>query len=128
MALEDIADKVIGTDVFIVGGGMAGCRSAAKAKEYGLDVTIAEKAHTYRSGSAAAGLDHQNELQMFPVTDFKDDRITLLDYLRSMENRNMVVQGFGRWEGDPNRMAQNIIENRSLWVLEDLEKLGISSK
>ncbi|MBW1763737.1 MAG: FAD-binding protein [Deltaproteobacteria bacterium] len=77
MALEDIADKVIGTDVFIVGGGMAGCRSAAKAKEYGLDVTIAEKAHT---------------------------------------------------DGAPNRMAQNIIENRSLWVLEDLEKLGISSK
>jgi succinate dehydrogenase/fumarate reductase flavoprotein subunit len=128
MALEDIADKVIDTDVFIVGGGMAGCGAAAKAKEYGLDVTIAEKAHTYRSGSAAAGLDHQNELQMFPVTDFKDDRITLLDYLRSMENRNMVVQGFGRWEGDPNRMAQNIIENRSLWVLEELEKLGISSK
>ena len=59
MALEKIADKVIDTDVLIIGGGMAGCTAAALAKEQGLDVTLVEKSHTYRGGSAAAGLDHQ---------------------------------------------------------------------
>jgi len=128
MALEDIADKVVDTDVLIVGGGMAGCTAAALAKEHGLDVTIAEKAHTYRSGSAAAGLDHQNELQMWPAKDWDGKNITMLDYLRRIENRNMVIQGYGRWMGDPNSMAQAIIENRSLWQMEEFEKLGISAK
>ncbi len=128
MALEKIADKVVNTDVLIIGGGMAGCGAAAKARDHGLDVTLAEKAHTYRSGSAAAGLDHQNQLQVFPITDYKGQRITLLDFLRGMENRNMVLNGYGRWGGEFSSAAQDIIENRSFWCLEELEKLGITSK
>jgi len=127
MALEDIADKVVDTDVLIVGGGMAGCGAAAIAKEYGLDVTIAEKAHTYRSGSAAAGLDHQQQLQQWPIKDWDGKNITMLDFLRRMENRNMVLNGYGRSTISSAR-AQSIIENRSLWTLEELEKLGISAK
>ena len=58
MALEQLADKVVETDLLVVGGGIAGCPAAAKAKDHGLDVTLAEKSKTDRSGSAAQGIDH----------------------------------------------------------------------
>ena len=58
MSLEQIADKVIETDVLIIGGGIAGCPTAAKAADHGLKVTLIEKAKPERSGSAGQGIDH----------------------------------------------------------------------
>lgn len=49
---------VIKTDVLCVGGGIAGLMAAIRAKELGVDVVIAEKANTLRSGSAGLGCDH----------------------------------------------------------------------
>lgn len=46
------------TDVLIVGGGIAGLMAAINAAEQGVDVTVAEKANTKRSGSGATGNDH----------------------------------------------------------------------
>lgn len=47
MALEN----VIETDVLIIGGGMAGCFAAIKAKEKGVDVTLVDKGYVGKSGS-----------------------------------------------------------------------------
>jgi len=58
MSIEKIADRVIETDVLLMGGGIAGCPAAAKAAEHGLKVTLAEKAKTDRSGSGGGGSDH----------------------------------------------------------------------
>jgi succinate dehydrogenase/fumarate reductase flavoprotein subunit len=58
VSIKNIADRVLNTDVLIVGGGIAGCPAAVRARKHGLDVTIVEKADTRRSGSAAAGIDH----------------------------------------------------------------------
>ena len=44
-------DKIITTDILVIGGGMAGCCAAIKIKEQGLDVTITDKALVGRSGS-----------------------------------------------------------------------------
>lgn len=46
------------TDVLIVGGGIAGCMAAIRARERGADVTLVEKGNTRRSGGAATGIDH----------------------------------------------------------------------
>ncbi len=46
------------TDVLVIGGGLAGCMAAIKATEYGIKVTIAEKANTLSSGCAGTGIDH----------------------------------------------------------------------
>ena len=48
----------IETDVLIIGGGLAGCMAAIKAREYDVKVTIAEKANTLSSGCAGTGVDH----------------------------------------------------------------------
>lgn len=58
MCLENVADKVLQTEVLIIGGGLAGCVAAIKASEYGADVTILEKSSLERGGSAASGMDH----------------------------------------------------------------------
>ena len=46
MALENIVE----TDVLVIGGGIAGCFAAIKAKEAGLNVTLVDKAGVIRSG------------------------------------------------------------------------------
>jgi len=48
----------IDTDVLIIGGGLAGCMAAIKAREYDLGVTLVEKANTMASGCAGTGVDH----------------------------------------------------------------------
>jgi len=51
-------ETLIETDVLGVGGGIAGLMSAIRARELGVEVTLAEKANTLRSGSGATGCDH----------------------------------------------------------------------
>ena len=53
-----IRNEIIKTDFLIVGGGSAGMQAAIAAGEKGIDVVIAEKADTRRSGSGANGNDH----------------------------------------------------------------------
>ena len=53
-----IDKKPLETDVLIVGGGIAGLMAAINAADQGVDVTVAEKANTKRSGSGATGNDH----------------------------------------------------------------------
>jgi succinate dehydrogenase/fumarate reductase flavoprotein subunit len=43
-------EKVIETDVLVIGGGIAGCFAGIKAKERGVDVTIVDKAYATKSG------------------------------------------------------------------------------
>lgn len=46
------------TDVLVIGGGLGGCMAAIKASEYGVNVTIVDKANTSHSGSGGSGIDH----------------------------------------------------------------------
>jgi succinate dehydrogenase/fumarate reductase flavoprotein subunit len=56
MALENVVE----TDVLVIGGGIAGCFAAIKAREQGLDVTIVDKAYVGKSGSTvAAGMGYR---------------------------------------------------------------------
>jgi succinate dehydrogenase/fumarate reductase flavoprotein subunit len=57
-ALERLADAVIETDFLIVGGGLAGCMAAIRARQGNtIDVAIMEKAAIKTSGEVT-GLDH----------------------------------------------------------------------
>ncbi len=51
--------KTIDTDVFVIGGGVAGCMAAIPALEAGLDVVVAEKGKVLdHCGSVGCGVDH----------------------------------------------------------------------
>jgi succinate dehydrogenase/fumarate reductase flavoprotein subunit len=52
------SENLVKMDVLVIGGGIAGCLAAIKAREQGLDVTIVDKAYAGKSGasiSAPAG-------------------------------------------------------------------------
>lgn len=53
-----VRKDIVKTDYLIIGGGVAGLQSAISAAEKGVDVLIAEKADTRRSGNGACGNDH----------------------------------------------------------------------
>jgi succinate dehydrogenase/fumarate reductase flavoprotein subunit len=44
-------EKHIDTDVLVIGGGMAGCFAAIKARELGLNVTLTDKSYTGKAGA-----------------------------------------------------------------------------
>ena len=53
--------KILYTDILIIGGGTAGCYAAMTTQEYSSkQVIIAEKANIYRSGCLAAGVNALN--------------------------------------------------------------------
>ncbi|MBW1862763.1 MAG: FAD-binding protein [Deltaproteobacteria bacterium] len=117
MALEDIADKVIETDVLVIGGGIAGCCAAAKARDHGLNVTLIDKAAIERSGSAAQGIDHFDGL-------FPRDGMTTLDIVKGHERRGKAYHG-GNFQ---NLNLVYKLADQAFWVFDELEKLGVTMR
>jgi len=118
MALEQIADKVVETDVLVVGGGIAGCPAAAKAKDHGLDVTIAEKSKTDRSGSAAEGIDHYG--------GFFPRGMTPQKFLEQVEEMGQAFVGQRMRYANPNYVYRMYAAGQ--WAVEELEKLGVTMR
>ncbi|PKN30292.1 MAG: FAD-dependent oxidoreductase [Deltaproteobacteria bacterium HGW-Deltaproteobacteria-21] len=54
----EVDKNTITTDLLVAGGGIAGLMAAISAADQGLNVLVAEKANTKRSGSGATGNDH----------------------------------------------------------------------
>jgi succinate dehydrogenase/fumarate reductase flavoprotein subunit len=51
-------EQVVDADVLVIGGGIAGCWAAISAARQGLNVVMAEKGDTIRSGAGGPGCDH----------------------------------------------------------------------
>lgn len=51
-------ERVITTDVLVLGGGIAGCHAAINARRKGAEVVVLEKTATKWSGNGGAGVDH----------------------------------------------------------------------
>ena len=47
------SDKIVETEVLVVGGGDGGCVAAIRARELGVDVTLVDKAYAGKSGASA---------------------------------------------------------------------------
>jgi succinate dehydrogenase/fumarate reductase flavoprotein subunit len=119
MALNKIVDKVVDTDVLVIGGGIGGCPAAAKAAEHKLNVTLVEKAKPERSGNAAHGID---EIQVFPR-----DGISALELTKLRLSNERHGARFGTSLFSNPNIVYKIISN-AFWVLEELEKLGVTMK
>lgn len=117
MAIDKIADKVIETDVLVLGGGIGGLCAAAKARDRGLDVTLIEKAKCERSGCAAQGIDHFG-----PVAS---ETLTPLEVVRATQKYASELNGDGRF-WDPNILYR--VADNGLWALGCLEELGLPVK
>jgi succinate dehydrogenase/fumarate reductase flavoprotein subunit len=117
MTYTRIVDKVIDTDVLVIGGGMGGCPAAYKAAEHGLRVTLVEKAKVERAGHAAAGMD--------TVMDFVPKEMKILDFLKMAQEREEFLYGPGR-TADANLLHRIITS--AWWALGEMEKMGLPMK
>ncbi len=117
MSLKKLCDRVIETDVIVMGGGIAGCCAAAEAAKNGLKVTLVEKSKVDRSGSTSQGIDS--------VGPWCRDRSTPLMMVEAWQGFLTRQMGPGRW------FNQNILYNLHKdgdWTLTELERLGVTMK
>lgn len=114
MALNEIADEVIGTDVLIIGGGLAGCMAAMKAREHGAEVAIMEKAAIRRSGDAGTGMDHFPNIAHPKLNDMTPEELARR-------------RGIGT-EGLVNPDLNLVVTRNALNVVVEVEKLGVKVK
>lgn len=100
--------KVVQTDILIIGGGIAGCFAAIKARKEGRRVAILDKATLRRGGSVGPGMDHVS-LGIHPQTityeqareyagrsrsDLQDPNVTLAIDVHAYE-RVQDMESFG---------------------------------
>jgi succinate dehydrogenase/fumarate reductase flavoprotein subunit len=110
---EEIA--TIEADVLIIGGGLAGCMAAIKARESGLRIVIAEKADTLASGCAGSGIDHMWAYipEVHGAMGYTADDM--------VDNHVQVVSG-----GFVNQDLLRLVVGDSYARMLDLEKFGIN--
>lgn len=102
-------------DIVVVGGGLAGCMAAIRARDFNADVVIVEKANTKRSGAAATGVDH---LISF-IPGIHDKECTIDDVVEDHYNYNDKMI---------DRSLAKMVFSNSYERLLDLERYGIPTK
>ena len=110
-----VRDEIIKTEYLIIGGGVAGLMSAITAASKGVDVLIAEKADTRRSGSGCGGNDHF----MCYIPECHGD-----DFDRVISEINEGMEG-GPWQ-DQAMLRKMMLRTQS--VVERWEKWGVNMK
>ncbi|HEY54686.1 MAG TPA: FAD-dependent oxidoreductase [Dehalococcoidia bacterium] len=66
-------EQEIDADVLVIGGGIAGCWAAISAARQGLNVVLAEKGDTVRSGAGGPGCDHWCDVPANPLSNVDPD-------------------------------------------------------
>ncbi len=105
----------VDSDVLIIGGGLAGCMAAIKASEYGVTVTLVEKANTLASGCAGTGVDHM--WGYIPPVHEKMG-YTIEDLIES--HTKAIAHGF------IDRELLHLIARESYNRMLDLERFGLN--
>ena len=110
--LEELAHRVIETDVVIFGGGLAGAMAAIRTKENrNIDVWVVEKSTVERCGEVSSGRDH------YPaIAHPKINGITAEEY------GNMRADDF---DGLANRRLSIITAKDALKPVAILEDIGV---
>lgn len=110
-----VRDEIVKTDYLIIGGGVAGLQSAITAAAKGVDVLIAEKADTRRSGFGCGGNDHF----MCYIPECHGDNLE-----RVLSEIGEGMEG-GPWQ-DPAMLRKMMLRTQS--IVERWESYGINMK
>ena len=131
------SEKVIETDVLVIGGGIAGCFAAVKAREQGVDVTLVNKGVIGRSGMSpwAHGTMVVPPERTDKMEEIKQQAYTGGEYLNNRTwTERLIKESYARFQdllswdqpflkdekGDYVKpMKGNREEPGILWALED---------
>ena len=102
-------ERVIETDVLVIGGGMAGIFAAIKAKERGLDVSLADKGYVGKTGG----------------THYAEGDILYFRHERGHKKKEWIDTFSVRCDYINNREWDEICLNESKDRYEDLVSWGV---
>jgi succinate dehydrogenase/fumarate reductase flavoprotein subunit len=90
-----LVEYVVETDVLVVGGGMAGCFAAIKAKEKGVDVALVDKGYVGKSGQTpwASCTEVFNPEWGHKLDAWMDQVNTMGEYVNNREWTEIVLKG-----------------------------------
>ncbi len=104
-------EKVIESDVLVIGGGVAGCRAAIEAVKRGATVAVAERGSVKRGGQGGAGVDHWHGAVTNPCSKVTPE---------------MYTQAFiESSKGYTNPSARYIIAKEGWDTLKECEEMGV---
>ena len=104
-------ENVIGADVLVLGGGIAGCHAAINARRTGVKVVVVEKGATKWSGNGGAGVDHWLSACTNPCSEVSPEEFT-----------KRVVADSGGYDCGPLRY----VNAKEGWdTLLDCERMGV---
>jgi len=108
-------DRIIDTDVLILGGGLSGCIAAIRAREQGAKVTVVDKAAIRRSGEASW---RNHFLSVF------------MDQGESWD----TAEVFTKWYNDvadglvDKKVVENMVVKNTLPAVAFMERMGVPLK
>ncbi|NLF75136.1 MAG: FAD-dependent oxidoreductase [Chloroflexi bacterium] len=104
-------ERVVQTDVLVLGGGIAGCHAAINARRSGARVVVLEKAATKWSGNGGAGVDHWLAACTNPSSEVSPEEFTA-----------QAIRDSGGYDCGPLRY----INAKDGWdTLLDCEQMGV---
>lgn len=104
-------ERVVRSDVLVLGGGIAGCHAAINARRKGVKVVVLEKEATKWSGNGGAGVDHWLSACTNPCSEVSPEELT-----------ERAIADSGGYDCGPLRYV-NAMES---WdALLDCERMGV---
>lgn len=104
-------EKILETDVLVIGGGIAGCHAAINARRNGVKVVVMEKGATKWSGNGGAGVDHWLSACTNPCSEVSPEEFT-----------KRAIEDSGGYDCGPLRY----VNAKESWdTLLDCEQMGV---
>ncbi len=115
-----IEPQVIKTDVLVVGGGMAGCRAAIRARQICDSVTLVDKAYVSKSGSSSF-----TNMMLAPVEAgkhyvWRDELVEMGEYFADQDWVEILVE-------EHNSRVQELLDWGAPFVREADGRVGVIS-
>jgi succinate dehydrogenase/fumarate reductase flavoprotein subunit len=116
------SENLVETDVLVIGGAIAGCFAAIRAREQGLDVTIVDKAYAGKSG---ASIDPDSTMWLAYNSEWGHDFSALMntvnvmcEYINNREWSEIIVkEAWARYQ-DLVSWGAELPLDRKKWVRE----------
>ena len=124
-SMSQVKQEEIETDVLVIGGGFAGVFAAVKAKEKGVDVTMAVKGYVGRSGMTPWG---DAFLVFNKGVHNKEEWLKLFkmggDYLTNLDYANLQLDYSSKIYND--LVSWNALENKAEAFRNKVREMGIN--